>query len=1438
MKRLYRILLVTVAFTPAFPSPAQGDDPFISEFMALNRSEFVDEDGDESDWIEIHHPGIEPADMDGWYLTDNSLIRTKWRFPAVTIEPGGFLVVFASGKDRREVPGELHTNFQIDDDGEYLALVRPDGITVAHEFAPRFPEQVTNISYGIGQHQEVTPIAPADLPMRVFVPASGALGKTWTGGDEPFDDSGWTAGFQAAGYVQAVSGFAVINYIANDEVGHLDTAEQVISDPGEQAEVYGENAEFIDYLETSAYGHFTKNRPFPGSTPGQDVENFVILATGTITLPQAGLWTFGVLSDDGFGLDIWNDTQPPFRIEHPDVRGPGDTLGTFNAAAPGDYNVRLVMYERRGGSGVEFYAARGSFASWSAGAASFRLVGDTGAGGLAVRSAVGGSGSTTSLLDLIHTDLEASMPGVSSSAYIRVPFNVTDPQAFDSLTLKAWYEDGFVAYLNGVEIARRNAPPSPAFNSLASSDRPARLALEEEQINVSEHLGLLTTGQNILAFHGLNDRTDSPDFLLQAELLEVIAEFLDLRFFDEPTPGKPNSEGFVARVADTKFDPDRGFYGDPFQVTITTATPDAEIFYTTDGSEPGPGNGELYTGPITINCTTVLRAAAFREGYLPTNVDTHSYFFLDDIIRQNYQATINAGFPTTWGGTSPDYGMDPDVIGQTGPDIFGGKYAATIRDDLLSLPALSIALKTDDMFGPQGIYTHSTNHGYTWERPCSTELIFPDGTEGFQVNCGIRIQGGWFRSHSGTRKHSFRLLFKAIYGPTKLNYPWFGEDAAGSFDTVTLRAGANDGYSWSDAKLTEQYTRDEFGRSLQLATGNAGSHGTFVHLYINGIYWGLYNPVERPDHSFAASYHGGKKENWDAIHDLTATHGDTNTWYQMISETEAARTSLTAYQRLQGKNPDGIPNPNYPHLLDIPNYADYLIVNLWGGNWDWPWKNWWACRDRTPESTGFKFYCWDYENTMGNNRSRSPLNKNALQNNFSSAGVPHGNLKSNPEYRMLFADRVHRFLFNGGVLTYQSLLLRYLELADQVERAIVAESARWGDQHHHPPLTLQEWINEWDWIVGTYLPQRTDIVLQQFRDAGLYPSVAAPSFNQHGGPIPDEFELRMTAPSGTIYYTMDGNDPRLPGGSLSPTAVSGNSALIETTTLVRARARAGSVWSALNEALFVDPGARLLRVTEIMYHPPDPNPGSPFGDEDFEFIEFQNTGIEPLDLTGIQISRGIQLDLSLAPVKILQPGDYLVAVSNLDAFAGRYETTGIAIAGVYSGNLGNGGERLALTGPFGEILLDFAYDDGWYAETDGGGYSLELIDPLAPADTWSEKASWRASREVLGSPGIDGSGMPSAGWQRPGDSNQDGGLDISDALSLLFLLFTDDSLPLPCQGGSIAEGGNLLLLDMNNDIRVDVSDVVHLLTYLFLSGPSPFRGEDCQRFVGCPNRCF
>ena len=168
------------------------DSVRISEFQAVNDATLEDEDGEYSDWIELHNPGTNTVDLTGWYLTDKASQLTQWRFPATNLPPNAYLVVFASGKNRR-VPGALlHTNFKLTGDGEYLALVGPDGTNVVSAYAPAFPPLVGGVSYGIPLQETVTTLIASGATARVVVPADDSLGSTWTG--PLFDDSGWLSG--------------------------------------------------------------------------------------------------------------------------------------------------------------------------------------------------------------------------------------------------------------------------------------------------------------------------------------------------------------------------------------------------------------------------------------------------------------------------------------------------------------------------------------------------------------------------------------------------------------------------------------------------------------------------------------------------------------------------------------------------------------------------------------------------------------------------------------------------------------------------------------------------------------------------------------------------------------------------------------------------------------------------------------------------------------------------------------------------------------------------------------------------------------------------------------------------------------------------------------------------------------------------------------------
>ena len=603
-------------------------------------------------------------------------------------------------------------------------------------------------------------------------------------------------------------------------------------------------------------------------------------------------------------------------------------------------------------------------------------------------------------------------------------------------------------------------------------------------------------------------------------------------FLVSPTPGAENTEGYLGQVHAPEFSHAHGFFNEPFSVVMTTETAGASIYYTVDGSEPYNTEtggrlptGILYTDPILINKTTCLRAKALKGGWKSSETIACTYLFLDDVIQQPVHPE---GFPDRWGSRSVDYEMDPDIV-------YDARYRDSMKSALISIPSMSVVMNKQHMFGAEGVYS---NPNAEREKPASVELIYPDGAkEGFQVNCGIKIIGGASRHMS--LKNSFRLLFKGIYGPAKLKFPLFGPDAASEFNTIVLRSSFNDGYGWSGARYHEQYTRDEFIRTLQRGMGHVSPNNTLVHLYINGLYWGLYFPCERPDASFSASYYGGAEEDWDTFshRGMSLREGNNAALDQMTALCQQASHSDAAYQQLQGNHPDGSRNPDYPCLLDVTNYIDYLILNYCVNNEDWPWNNYWFARKRSADSTGFKFYSWDSEISlylpprahMGLNRTRD----------YRDVGQFHGYLAQNNEYRLVFADRVYHHLFNNGILTPDTMSRLYSDIASQVEMPVMCESARWGDMHHSTPLNQDDWYEARDWLLGNFFQQRYDIVLQQLRNAGLYPELETPTFYvnavyQHGGYVDQPASLILASPSGSIYYSLDGSDPRRTGTTSAP----------------------------------------------------------------------------------------------------------------------------------------------------------------------------------------------------------------------------------------------------------------------------------------------------------------
>lgn len=813
-----------------------------------------------------------------------------------------------------------------------------------------------------------------------------------------------------------------------------------------------------------------------------------------------------------------------------------------------------------------------------------------------------------------------------------------------------------------------------------------------------------------------------------------------LGYLTSATPGQPNSaEALAGPVAPVAFSHLRGFYERPFAVSLTTATPDAMIRYTLDGTEPTETDGQMYQEPILIEGTRLLRAAAFKPGYLAAPSVTHSYIFLNQVIEQPANPP---GWPAAWGlynefypGLPPkgapvqaDYAMDPRIT--TDP-----RYRETLAHDLQSIPTVSLVTAPENF----DIYAHAIERGLDWERPVSVEFFDPgDPARQFQINAGIRMQGVSARWEFMPKK-SFRLFFKGQYGAPKLNFPLFPDSPVTQFDTLVLRGGANRSYAGYPAAVDYTqvtYTRDEWMRRSQIAMSGVGAHGIFVHLYLNGLYWGLYNLVERPDASFAAAYLGGGPVDWFAM-----KHGGVLLNPDEVAQGQAPQVKIgelisgsdRRYEQLLdlALNRDlSLPEPYaaIKPLLDTTAFADYIILNLYAGNNDWGDNNWFIAMRETPPGP-LRYFMWDGEVTWDEG-ARWYLGKTTAHHKMRPLFLA---LMQNPDFRLEFADRLYHHLFNDGPLTDAQAQARWLDLAAEIDRAIVGESARWGDvRYPDSPIDRDDWRRAVE-NVRRQMDGNAAKLIALARQQRAYPPIDPPEFQltisnepltgQRSQVGDNSYQLQLHSPQSAelaIYYTLDGSDPRQPGsGSIASTAqLYTGPVLITRPTTVKARAfaasDAGLAWSALQAAPIVaETGQPRLEIVEVMYNPP--------GNDDTEFIKLQNTGTAALDLAGAAFD-GIRYTFP-AGTPPLSPGQSLILVRNAAAFAKRYP--GWPVADVYQGQLSNTGETLTLTTAAGQVLTSFTYrsDGGWPLSPDGRGDLLERIDLSGDPN---DPRSWQA----------------------------------------------------------------------------------------------------------------
>ncbi|MBK1829432.1 lamin tail domain-containing protein [Verrucomicrobiaceae bacterium R5-34] len=956
-------------------------------------------------------------------------------------------------------------------------------------------------------------------------------------------------------------------------------------------------------------------------------------------------------------------------------------------------------------------------------------------------------------------------------------------------------------------------------------------------------------------------------------------------YFLTPTPGAANGTPMGGFVKDTSFSHDRGFYIASFPLEITTLTDGAQIRYTTDGSKPTASHGQIYTAgnPITISQTTVVRAAAFKDQFESTNVDTHTYIFKSDVIA--------------------DPNMDTAITQDS-------SYGPQLDAALTSIPSISLTFSGDLDYD---------------EKEVAIEMInFEGGNK--QVDAGMERFGGYNTDYA---KRSIRITFRKDYGPGKLefglfdNHDWKSYQPAEKYDAIELRAGNHD-MSLRGAYLSNRYADDSL-----LDMGQIAPHGRFVHVYINGRYWGQYHLRERWNASMLSEYFGGDKEDYEAIN---ANNSGGN-----FQTGEAYDGTGEQWEETQTLLDSSTPFASAKSHLDIINLIDFML--LWtNGNSESEFR----AAGSVPLGVPFKFFMKDADGFL-----RNPSHSVDHQGPLSAMDELAD--EGDPDYEMLLADRIYKHYFNDGALTAAKSIERLQERVDETQLSILTESARWGYR------TPSSWQSYQDNLINSQLPGQTASMITKFKNAGMYPSIDAPVYNQHGGTAPGEGPTIAVSSSSLKVYYMFGPldtdpdpyrhslDPRLPGGGINPAATiinydgtggvptnfvqtgddwsylddgsnqgtawrakifndntwssgpselgygdgdeatvvgyvdvdpgsngiqknvttyfrksdiniadlsqyesftlnywyddaiaiyvngvevdrknltanapydefssgtvtdnafgsitlpvsyftqgnntiaaevhqrsytstdlsfslnmvgnlpgSGQSGLVSDEIPVTASGWLLSrtynpntgAWSALNAAFFApDPvlaDASNLVISELNYHPADPSGAGELAitadKNDFEFVELKNVSPVPVDMSGVAFTDGI--DFTFGPNNIIPAGERMIIVKNQAAFSERY---GAALSSLrfgtdsignseFSGSLSNGGEQVVLRDASGGVIHDFAYDDAapWPSATDGDGFSMVLIAPVIPIPDHNVGSNWAASAQAGGQPG-------------------------------------------------------------------------------------------------------
>ncbi|MCK4448016.1 MAG: lamin tail domain-containing protein [Candidatus Marinimicrobia bacterium] len=780
----------------------------------------------------------------------------------------------------------------------------------------------------------------------------------------------------------------------------------------------------------------------------------------------------------------------------------------------------------------------------------------------------------------------------------------------------------------------------------------------------------------------------------------------------------------------------RGFYSEPFYLTITADPVNSTIRFTTDCSKPDRNVGTLYTEPILISKMTTIRAVAYEDTTLRSEVRTHSFVFPADVLTQD-----DSGVPEEE--HSQDHvfwteEFDMDDVTQSEQEMI---------EALLDIPMMYISAPWDSIFGIAGIHRGQNLEEYGGDLPhpdwielveCSVEMIYPENYrngrfKNWQENCGIKIQGGAGRWNNGSfdHKQSFTLEFKRKYGAAMLkndyliSAPFNRESAPDKFDKIIIRTGFNRdwGSDWDRANCA--YTRDQFGRDLQILMSGWGCHGTYAHLYINGKYWGQYNPCERMDNHALATYFGGESEDYFYGKGKGGIKFGSPDRYNYLNNTDWTNRQLS----------------ELAEYLAIDNYIDIALVHCYSNAGDSP-QYYFGCRTNPP---GPLYYTgWDLEDSFdgGARRSGPPVSMETYNMPYSGDKFKaYFKIKNNIDFKMKFADRVYKHCFNEGVLSDDRVIAIWDSSCRVIEKSILCEIARWGDERG-VVYDYEHWKNECK-DVRDDLTGRSDLLIAELRKSGMYPSIiipplhfkvgseiiTTPTYNCHeGSSLTIVFSMSA---GGEIYYTYDGSDPRAWDltGNTSASAVEVNDQIvtfpITHATTIKARIKDSGVWSPLQELKIIPKKTSPVVINEINY-----DSDADYDTEDW--VEIYNNSESDISLAGWKLKDSNDENIfEFRQNTTLKQDSYLVICYDTTAFNALF-----ADVDNYTGNInfkfGNEGDAVRIFDNNNTLVDLVVYDDvsPWPVQAAGGGATLELLNPEFDN---TQVENWQASND-FGSP--------------------------------------------------------------------------------------------------------